>query len=216
MFGAVLKLGASARIWRCSCASLPVERRPISPDFPPLSTTMDNQGFFASKGSVCWSLLVPAPSLFASWIAVSTPRITRCRGVPAVHPFTVSPPHASFPAAASRRSQPCDTPRAVRLPRSALPPPSHSGPFQRSATAPAAATTDSPTAKSLPLPPARHTIGAPTLDQASISVSTARGEATHARLRDPGGERQRQTSEEDRRAAQAAAERQSACFPVLN
>ena len=52
VFGAVLKLGASARIWRCSCASLTVERRPISPDFPPLPTTMDNQGFFASKGSV--------------------------------------------------------------------------------------------------------------------------------------------------------------------
>ena len=69
VFGAVLKLGASARIWRCSCASLPVERRPISPDFPPLSTTMDNQGFFASKGSVCWSLLGSGAAVFARWTA---------------------------------------------------------------------------------------------------------------------------------------------------
>ena len=79
MFGAVLKLGASARIWRCSCASLPVERRPISPDFPPLPTTMDNQGFFASKGSVCWSLLVPGPGVFRQLDGFSLPRQSPAR-----------------------------------------------------------------------------------------------------------------------------------------
>ena len=57
------------------------ERRSNRPDSPQILTTIHHQNFFASKGSVCWSLLVSEHSVFASWIAVSTPRITRCRGV---------------------------------------------------------------------------------------------------------------------------------------
>ena len=45
------------------------ERRSNRPDSPQILTTIHHQNFFASKGSVCWWLLVPEHSVFASWTA---------------------------------------------------------------------------------------------------------------------------------------------------
>ena len=42
------------------------ERRSNRPDSPPILATIPYQNFFASKGSVCWSLLVPGAVSFAS------------------------------------------------------------------------------------------------------------------------------------------------------
>ena len=66
---AVVKFSASARIWRRSRA-YPNGRTALDrPRFASAPTTIDHQNFFASKGSVCWSLLVPGPAFFASWTA---------------------------------------------------------------------------------------------------------------------------------------------------
>ena len=72
--GAPFRGSASLVNWRLTArrsdltplARLPrrPERRSNRPDSPQILTTIHYQTFFASKGSVCWSLLVPAPALF--------------------------------------------------------------------------------------------------------------------------------------------------------
>ena len=49
-----------------------------APIFTQILTTIHHQNFFASKGSVCWSLLAPRFPLFTSWTA------SRCSGNPAI------------------------------------------------------------------------------------------------------------------------------------
>ena len=53
-------------------ARLPEEPNGVrtAPDSPQILTTIHYQGFFASKGGVCWSLLVSGPAFLVSWTAL--------------------------------------------------------------------------------------------------------------------------------------------------